>query len=433
MEDIKRKQFDISTEKKKLRKRKIISTGLLVFMTISYIIFKKLKLDESGSLFYSSLVAFTEASMVGALADWFAVVALFRHPLGMKWIPHTAIIKNSKKKVSETLSNFVVSNFFTNEKIMGILKDIKLSEKLKLYLTENKEKISKFLVKRIPNAVTEICKNKHFRDLIITMLNSSLNKAQISQAAGIVLEKILLSNNNNIKIVKYALAFTNKEIENNREAIIEYIKQQKLLGVIGVPTMLASGVHASITNFLHGEIRKLDKNVISGVSKSLLDKLNEIPVNLKTSDELIEKVQQLKEELMESDEYVNFINNTLWSIIDDSIVNTLVVNFDNSPEKYIDAINAYIEKNIIVDIFTSKETCYKIDNWALRNLESVVSSNRMKIGKLISSSVNEWNEDEMVEKIELMIGSDLQYIRINGTIIGGLVGVLIHLISKILV
>lgn len=432
MESNKRKHIDINLEKKKLRKRKMLSTGLLIFITIIYCVFKKLKLDESGNLFYSSLVAFTEASMIGALADWFAVVALFRHPLGMKWIPHTAIIKNSKENVSATLSTFVVDNFFTHEKIMDILKDIKLSKKLNLYLTDNKGSITNFIVQRIPKIVTELSKNNYLRDLIVNMLNDHLDKIQLSQLAGKALKIILTSNDSNIKLVKYALILFRNEIGNNEEAIIDYIKQQKFFGIIGVPTMVAETIYTNIDNFIDGEIRKIDNNVISGISQILLNKLDQIPVSLETSDEVIEKVSHLKEEFMKSEDYINFTSKTLWDLIENDVVNPIIINCENCPEKFSEATNKFIE-NIISDIFSSEETCKEIDNWAIRNVDSVVSTNRMKIGELISNSVNEWNEDEMVEKIELMIGSDLQYIRINGTVVGGLVGVLIHLISHIFI
>lgn len=427
MESNKWEHVDINIEKKKLRKIKMISTGLLALMTITYFILKKLKFDESGSLFCSSLVAFTEASMVGAFADWFAVVALFRHPLGMKWIPHTAIIKNSKEKVSSTLSTFVVDNFFTQEKIMSILQDIKVSKKLKSYINNNKKHIINLIVLRVPKIVTEISKNEHLRELIIKMLNNHLDEIQLSQLAGETLKRILASNGNNVKLVKHTLIFTNSEIEKNQDIIINYIKQQKFFG-FSIPNMIAKSIYDNIKSSINSEIKQIDNNKVSGISKILLDKLDEIPKNLETSEELIEKINHLKKEFMKSDEYSKFLNETLWNLIENNVVNPIVTNCENNPEKISDAISKFIE-NIYSDILNSKETCEKIDNWAIQNIESIISNNRMKIGTLISNSVNAWNEEEMVEKIELMIGSDLQYIRINGTVVGGLVGVIIHLIT----
>ncbi len=117
--------------RKKLRTMKIIATSLLVFMTVVFIIFKRL---QGRGLLYSSVAAFAEASMVGALADWFAVVALFRHPMGLKIIPHTAIIANNKSRIAKALSNFVVSNFFTPEIIKSKLVRLSVSGAVAAYL-----------------------------------------------------------------------------------------------------------------------------------------------------------------------------------------------------------------------------------------------------------------------------------------------------------
>jgi uncharacterized membrane-anchored protein YjiN (DUF445 family) len=432
MKSNKSENANINFEKNNLRKRKLISTGLLIFVTISYFIFKKYRFDESGNLFYSSVVAFAEASMVGALADWFAVVALFRHPLGMKWIPHTAIVKNSKSKVSGTLSNFVVDNFFTDEKIMDIVKDVKFSKKLKEYLLQNKASISNFILKSFPKLVTEISKNHYLRELIVNTLNNTLDKLQLSELAGRTLERILKSNDNNTKLVKAGMSLTLHELEKNKETIIDFIKQQKFLGVIGIPTKVATSIYMSLFNHFQSEKQNLDNNVVSGISKVLLDKLDQIPVNLQTSDELINKIQHYKEDFIKSEDYINFTTKTIWDLIDNNVVNKIILSCERSPEKFLDKIDNFA-LNIISDIFHSEETCSNIDNWAHRNIESVVSANRSKIRDLISNSVNEWDEDEMVEKLELMIGSDLQYIRINGTLVGGLVGVIIHLLSYFLI
>lgn len=113
-------------QKNKLKRMKFISTGILILVGIVYFVCKKFSYDQSNNLFYSSIAAFTEASIVGAIADWFAVVALFRHPFGLR-IPHTAIIKKNKNAIGESLANFVVNNFLGDEQINNMLNKMKIS------------------------------------------------------------------------------------------------------------------------------------------------------------------------------------------------------------------------------------------------------------------------------------------------------------------
>ena len=145
-------EYSDETEKLriKLRKMRIIATSLLAAMTVIFIIFKRY---EDRGLLYSSIVAFSEASMVGALADWFAVVALFKYPLGLKIIPHTAIIANNKTRIASALSNFVVSNFFTPENIKAKLDKISISGEIASYIESNKQVIAQNVAKKLPTVL----------------------------------------------------------------------------------------------------------------------------------------------------------------------------------------------------------------------------------------------------------------------------------------
>ena len=174
--------------RKKLRSMRIIATSLLVFMTIVFIVFKRY---ENKGLFFSSVAAFAEASMVGALADWFAVVALFRHPLGLKIIPHTAIISNNKKRIAQALSNFVVSNFFTPEIIKAKLDKVSVTQKVSHYVEQNRYKIAKGIAKKLPSLVNTFIDDSKLEGYIKLQVNKKIDGLKLYPTLGTVLEPAL--------------------------------------------------------------------------------------------------------------------------------------------------------------------------------------------------------------------------------------------------
>ena len=150
--------------RKKLKNMRILATSLLIFMTVVFIVFRRY--EEKG-LIFSSIAAFAEASMVGALADWFAVVALFRHPLGLRIIPHTAIIQNNKQRIARALSNFVVGNFFTPELIKAKLDKISAAAKVSEYIFTNKEKVSAGIVSKLPKILDSVIDDSKLKNYVI--------------------------------------------------------------------------------------------------------------------------------------------------------------------------------------------------------------------------------------------------------------------------
>jgi uncharacterized membrane-anchored protein YjiN (DUF445 family) len=414
-------------KKNKLKKMKFISTGLLVLVLVLYFICKKFKIDQSNNLLYSSMAAFTEASIVGAFADWFAVVALFKHPLGLSVIPHTAIIKKNKNEIAESLSKFVVENFFTDEKIMEILKNIQFSKEFNLYLNEKKEYFSNKVIENIPSIAVELSKIDYIKKFVKEGLNNSIkDKVELSPIAGRILEGFILSTENNVKLVKVILEYILNELQQNQQTFINFIQQQKLFNIIGFTNSMAQGIHSKMTSIIQNEINNINNNnsINGGLSKILLDKLQNIAFDLKKSDAMIKKGNELKNNILKSEAYENFIDN--------NILYTIILNSTKNPEQITDKIISFIDVIIIKGLFESKEICEQIDNWAKSSIANVISSNKSYIGELISKTVKEWPDDEMVEKLEMQVGSDLQYIRINGTIVGGLFGVLLNLMTHLL-
>ena len=415
----------------KLKRMRILSTGLLIFVTILYFIFKGLHFDQSHNLFLSSLVAFCEASMVGALADWFAVVALFRHPLGMSWIPHTAIIKNNKTQIGDSLAYFVVNNFFTDESIGDLLKEMKFSKLLDSYIVENKDFIAKKIVQKAPEVLIQVSRDEAFRNMTLEGIDNTLEKVKVSQTAGIILDKAVIATGNNIALVKIVIKLITKELENNKGAITGFIQNQRIMGLFSIPETMAEKIYSDMHLLLDEEINNIEKDDKGKLSKILLERLDKFALDLMTSEEVIYKGERLKEDFLSSDVYNNFRNKNLWNVVEDNLLNAMLLDLDKKSEILYEKVKEYIDI-LIEENLRDVEKSKKIDKWAIATIASLISANRGSIGDLISNTVHQWPENDMVEKLEFQVGSDLQFIRINGTLVGGLVGVLIHLVSHFL-
>ncbi|MDF2522521.1 MAG: hypothetical protein K0R31_162 [Clostridiales bacterium] len=402
----------------KLKRMRIIATGLLILMTVCYFILKKF---ETQNLFLSSAAAFTEAAMIGALADWFAVVALFRHPLGMSWIPHTAIIQKNQEKIGESLSSFVVSNFFTPEVIRNKLQNVNFAESIAKYFKENRGEISVIITAQIPKTAELFFESNYFQGLIQHDLKNKLKGVNLHP----MLEKIMKASVNaelHVPIAKQLLTVINKWVNENKEKTLKMIEGMNK--GFALP-FVGDIVYNSIIKTLAKLLEDIESGVPSDFNKELLHKLPQKAVrDFERSKEWELKVEGFKNDLLDSEAYQQFMEEKL-SYIEERFIN----NIRNSPEvmhaRVSDLIVYLADECLMNDSIQSS-----LDSWIKEGIISVIGKYKQDIGKLISETVKEWPMEDMVQKLETQVGGDLQYIRINGTIIGGLAGVAIHLVSR---
>lgn len=403
--------------RKKLRNMRIIATSLLVFMTVVFIVFRRF---EDRGLFFSSVAAFAEASMVGALADWFAVVALFRHPLGLKIIPHTAIIQNNKQRIAKALSNFVVSNFFTPEIIKAKLDKVSISEKISVYIEQNKNTIAKTVSNKLPAIVDSIVDDNKISELVKQQIDRKIDAIKLYPMLAAILKPIL-DGGYHKPIVKGLLNSTYNFIGENKD------KTMLVLGGINKTlTMPFIGdiIYKKILEFLYTQAEEIDINEEVEVNKLLLSALPRLLEDMENSQELISKGELLKEQL---------INSELYEELQNKLVD-VVIDFKNSimadEERLTERVSAILDKLIII-ISENTRLQESVDNAIIETIEDIVSQYGNKVGDLIYDTMDSWETKSMVDKLEVQVGADLQYIRINGTVIGGLAGLAIHLLTVV--
>ncbi len=409
IEDIKRKQ---------LNKYKTFATGLFVLMAAIFVVTTILqKTNDSHWIGY--VKAFSEAAMVGALADWFAVTALFRHPLGLP-IPHTNLIENSKHKLGDNLGNFVVSNFLSPETIRPYIQKIKISNFVGEWLSKDKNQDA--LIKNIS-------------DIILNILNK-LDDSQVSRFIGkkvsemtdsIQLNQILgngiiylLDKNDHQKIVTNLSKQIKEYIIENDGMIQERVKKGSYYFIPSfVDNKIAQKISSGLSDFFREVEEDTNHEIRSLITKKIYDFSNELKEDPKWSDEF----KTIKNDFLKEDK-LNEYSNDIWNSIKKTL-GTELQEEESSLKKYIiKNLNEFSQ-----NLKTDENLQNKIDNWIRVTAYKYILKNTHQAGNLISSTVGNWQGKELSEKLELEVGKDLQFIRVNGTLVGGLVGLIIYTIA----
>ncbi len=404
--------------RKKLKNMRIISTSLLVFMTITFLVMKRY---EDRGLLFSSITAFAEASMVGALADWFAVVALFRHPLGLRIIPHTAIIQNNKQRIAKALSNFVVSNFFTPELIRSKLDKVGLSSKVSEYITSNREKLSRGIAARLPGVINPVVDDSKLKLYLTAMVSKKLEETRLYPALAAIIGPVAEGGYHK-PLVKALLKVTYKYIEDNKEKtllVLGGINKTLAMPIIG------DIIYKKILDYLVEQIDALDNDEDAAINKLIISALPKLLEDMRNDEELIEKGEQLKNRLIGSTVFSGLLERTV------EVLAELKNSFLQDEERLVKKIGTVLD--MAVNGIESNSGLRENINTAVIELAGgMVELYGDKVGTLIYDTMDSWETRDMVDKLEVQVGADLQYIRINGTVIGGLAGLAIHLLTQFL-
>lgn len=398
----------------KLKKMKLIATGSLVLMAVVYIVFKRY---EAYSIIFSFIAAFAEAAMIGALADWFAVIALFRHPLGMKWLPHTAVIQRERDRIGESLAEFVVSNFFTDDIIKTKLDNIQFSERILSYFVKNKGVISKQIAVHLADFVQPVLNSSQFSEVVNSEIKSKIRDIKLHPLISSILPAIV-STELYIPMIIEVLENANNWVKENKEKtikIIEGINNKFSLPFVG------NIIYKLTVNTLTKLIEDMRNGTNSEFTQEILHNLPEKFINdFAASEKAKEKVEKFKNDILDSDLFNNFISSKISEIMESILLSSK--NLDESKvEKVINLFDSILD-----DLFNDSSNKERFNDLIKDSIAKIIAAYRQSIAALISDTIKGWPMDDLVEKLEIQVGGDLQYIRINGTVIGGLAGLVIH-------
>lgn len=402
---------DISKVKalRKMKSNALALLGVAVLLFILAIYFK-----------IPMLQAFSEAAMVGGIADWFAVVALFRHPLGIP-IWHTAIIPTKKNEIGENLGNFVSEEFLNREKLEIKLEEFNFATKASDWLSqeEHANKIADLVVVNIIPGILKTIKDEDVKRFIQVQFAAKLESINFGNWVALALEPLQKGNVKD-QLLTNLLEVMSGELSNNKDLIRKKVKESTPFLSFGLADKsISEGVFNGLQEFLDEA-----KNPESAIRIKIDEYVYNFLDKVKNSEEMRVKINTMILDFAGKKEVQDYING-IWDEIKLSITNDLEKGEESSIKNNISGLiqsfgSGLKEDAVMID---------KINNFIKNDLLSVLLNNKKVIGDLISSTVKSWDGKEVSEKLELEIGKDLQYIRINGTLVGGLIGIVIYIVE----
>jgi uncharacterized membrane-anchored protein YjiN (DUF445 family) len=406
---------DDNKKQQDLAKMKRNALVLLGFAVVLFVVANVYKVDW--------LKAFSEAAMVGGIADWFAVVALFRHPLGIP-IPHTALIPSNKDKIGENLGNFVSDEFLTREKLEMKIEQFNVAVKASDWLIDEKNAntVANLIVENVIPGLLKTIDDTEVQHFIQNQFSGKLSKINFGEWIALGLESLAKSDKQE-ELVTNVLKRLIVELQNNKHLIEEKVKNSTPFLSFGLADRkITEGVFNGLYDFLE-QASYQD----SAIRKRINDYVVNFITELKESPEMQKKVNDLVLGFANKKEVQDYISG-IWLEIKKAIANDLDQKEESTIKKSIANMIQSFGRGIQADALMMD----KINNFIKNDVLSVLINNKKMIGELISSTVKSWDTDEVSKKLELEIGGDLQYIRINGTLVGGLVGLIIYAVELVL-
>lgn len=395
------------------------ATGLLVLATVVYIVTRLL---EPRYGWIGFLRAMAEASMVGGLADWFAVTALFRHPLGIP-IPHTAIIPARKDRLGRTIGNFVQRNFLTREVIAGRLSGLHIGERIAQWIAqpENARTIAKHAATAVASGA-QMLKDDDVQAWIDRGLEERIRQTRVAPIAGKLLS-VVTEDNRHQELLNEAIVLIARTVEQNRDLIREKVHRESPWWV---PMAVDDKVYRKIVSSIERTLVEVRDDPDHPLRKRFDEALRNFIQNLQHSPQTAARAEEIKSELLDADAVRRF-SASLWVDAKAALI--------RHAEKADYAEGGAIERALTSfgsAVLADPELVKKLDDFVTDVAVFLVDRYQQDIADLITHTVQNWDAEVTSQRIELAIGRDLQFIRINGTLVGALAGLAIYTISKLL-
>ena len=409
-------------KKRQLRNHKLLATGLFVLMTCVFLTMTYLQKYQNLGHWVGYVKAFSEAAMVGALADWFAVTALFHHPLGLK-IPHTNLIEQSKERIGDNLGNFVVSNFLSPQNIRPYIQKLKISNFLGEWL--QKEKNAEALVQNLSELSLDIVHKLEDEAVVKFIANKGKemsNDLKINKILGNGIEYLIQKNDLQKLITSLSAQIKNYVLENH-EMVRERVKKESYSLI---PSFVDDKIAEKITSGLSKYFEEVESNINHSLRNEISQKILNFSQDLKENSKYESEFNALKDDFLKPEKVQQYAQD-IW----DSLKNTLIEELSKEQS----SLKNYVRKNIAEfseSLRSDEKLQHKIDHWVRVTAYKYILRNTNKFGDLIADTVGNWQGKELSQKLELEVGKDLQFIRINGTLVGGLVGLLIYSIAQLI-
>lgn len=410
--------MNTADKERKLREFKALATGLFLLMAAVFFLTEYFRHTFAWVGYVN---AFSEAAMVGALADWFAVTALFHHPLGLK-IPHTNLIQNKKDQIGDNLGGFVVENFLSEENIFPYIDKVRASEYLISWAETpaNLALVENMAVKTAAEIIqkTDDAKITHF---LAEQAQKYLGNLPLNSLAASALH-YFLNENEDQKILTLLAGKIKYFLENNRNMVEERVQKESYTFV---PNFVDKALARKISDGLIHYFEDIETDPQHLIRSELRQQLEKFRTEVSEGQQWKDSLQQIKDRLL-TEENVQKYSGDLWLYIKKLILSQLE-NPDTPLRQYLSAQM----KVAVAGFKNNPEAVAKVNGFVQQKMKEAVAANKEKFGQLIGQTVANWEGKELSQKLELEVGKDLQFIRINGTLVGGLVGLLIYALTQL--
>ncbi|MFE9357049.1 DUF445 domain-containing protein [Streptomyces olivaceoviridis] len=402
-----------------VRRMKATATGMLLFVAVVYVLAKTAGNAGAGA-WTDYVAAAAEAGMVGALADWFAVTALFRHPLGLP-IPHTAIIPTKKDQLGVSLGEFVGENFLSEDVVRQRLHAVGIGSRLGAWLAEpeHADRVTAELATALRGALT-VLRDSDVQAVVGEAITRRANAQEIAPGIGKTLERIVADGGHR-RVVDLVVARAHDWLVLHRDDVMVAVEG-------GAPGWTPRFVDRKVGERVYKELLRFVtemRDMPSHPARGALDRfLTDFASDLQSDTDTRARVERLKGEVLGRGEVQDLIA-SVWSAVRSMIVAAA----EDERSELRTRVRAAL-LSLGARMATEPKVQDKVDSWVEGAAVHVVTTYRAEITSLITDTVAGWDPEHTTRKIEAHIGRDLQFIRINGTVVGSLAGLLIYTLSR---
>jgi uncharacterized membrane-anchored protein YjiN (DUF445 family) len=401
---------------------RIFATGLLVAMAGVFAVARELAPLHPA---WGYVLAFSEAAMVGGLADWFAVTALFRRPLGLP-IPHTAIIPENKARIADTMANFLRANFLTPAVVARRMSGMNIALAAGNFLAEptagGQTRIRAGAAELFAD-VLESLDPERLGGQVKAGLKAQLARLEIAPLLGQMLEAAI-ADKRHLPLLDSLLRWAGLTLEANEHLVREMIHQRAnaLLRLTGLDERLANsvldGLYKLIAECIVDHDHPLRRKVEEG--------LEQLAHDLGHDPEMCARVERAKRELLDNPALGDW-----WEGVWERIRRTLIESARDPQTALAGQLGSAVSE-LGKALREDELLQFQVNRFARRTAVGVATRYGGQIVQLVSETVRRWDARTVTDRIENAVGRDLQFIRVNGTLVGGLVGVAIHFFSTAL-
>ncbi|MEM7287936.1 MAG: DUF445 domain-containing protein [Actinomycetota bacterium] len=402
-----------------LRRMKWRATGLLLAATALFVV---MRITTDGSGWSGYVEAAAEAAMVGGVADWFAVTALFRHPLRLP-IPHTAIIPNRKDQIGASLGTFVQDNFLNDELVGERIRHFGPAGRLGSWLEEpaNARRLGDQLP-AVLGAITEVVDDDDVGTAVGGALRSRLESVELAPLLAGGLD-VAIDNGQHQAAFESLMRSINRIVTENEAVLRKRLYEES-------PWWVPEAIDDRVFDRIVTGVRRLVADVLADPDHELRrladERIRRFAVDLRSSPDLHDRAEALKAELLDHPEVRAWLDSA-WRHVKEAMV-AGAEDPDSDLRRRLEEALMSTGQSLRRDAAMRE----KLDRWTEDVARYLVNQSQGEVADLIATTVARWDAQQTGERIELQVGRDLQFIRINGTVVGGLVGLLIHGVAQLL-